>query len=241
EAGRIVAQALTAVKAQADMGVSLRELDRIAADVISDAGAKPAFLGYHPRWASTPFGGVICASVNDAVVHGVPNDYQLSSGDLASIDCGAFLDGWCGDAAISFIVGTAAPVDTALIEAADAALAAGIAAAQPGAHVGDIGHAISAHVRAAGYGMLADHGGHGIGRAMHESPHVPNEGTGGHGMLLEPGLVIAIEPMLIIGGTDDYYTGADGWTLLTASGARAAHSEHTVAVTEDGPIVLTVA
>jgi methionyl aminopeptidase len=156
--------------------VTLAELDRVAAKVIRQAGATPAFLGYHPAWAPSPFPGVICASVNDAVVHGIPDGTRLADGDLVSIDCGAFVGGWCGDAAISFIVGRPDPADAALIEATDAALRRGIAAAVAGRRLGDVGHAIGTAVREAGYGLLAGHAGHGVGRAMHEDPHVPNEG-----------------------------------------------------------------
>lgn len=240
EAGRVVAKALTAVKDHADVGISLKELDEVAADVIEGAGAKPAFLDYHPRWAAVPFPGVICASVNDAVVHGIPTDYVLQDGDLLSVDCGAFLEGWCGDAAISFIVGTADPVDQALIDATDAALARGIEAARVGNKMGDLAYAIGGEAKRAGYGLLADHGGHGIGRTMHAEPPVPNIGRPGRGIKLQEGLVIAIEPMLILGGKDDYYHDDDEWTLRSASGNKAAHSEHTVAITADGPMILTL-
>lgn len=240
EAGRVVANALAAVKAAAAVGVSLKELDAVAAAVIAGAGATPAFLDYHPYWAATPFPGVICASVNDAVVHGIPTDYALADGDLVSIDCGAFLDGWCGDAAISFTVGTASVEDTALIEATDAALARGIEAARIGNKMGDVAYAIGGAARRSGYGILADHGGHGIGRSMHEEPSVPNDGRPGRGLKLEEGLVIAIEPMLLAGKKDDYYYDDDEWTLRTANGRRAAHSEHTIAITADGPVILTL-
>ncbi|EEN86269.1 methionine aminopeptidase, type I [Rhodococcus erythropolis SK121] len=238
-AGRITAQALTAAREAASVGVTLLELDAVAAEVISAAGASALFLNYRPATAPTPFPGAICASVNDAVVHGIPNEYRLRDGDLVSIDCGARLDGWCGDSAISFTVGRGSSEDQALIDATDEALARGIAAAQPGNRLGDIGAAIGQYARGLGYGMLADHGGHGIGREMHEGPDVPNEGRAGKGFRLRPGLVIAIEPMLIADGTDDYRHDADGWTLRTVSGARAAHSEHTVAITEDGPVIMT--
>lgn len=238
-AGHVVARALDAVREAAVIGVRLLDLDEVAAEVIRAAGAEPVFLDYHPEWAPVPFPGTICTSINDAVVHGIPNDYRLRDGDLVSIDCGARLAGWCGDAAISFVVGTAAPADIALVEAADAALAHGIAAARPGNHLGDIGAAIGRYARGAGYGLLADHGGHGIGRQMHEDPHVPNEGRAGKGMPLRRGMVLAIEPMLVADGTDDYRRAADGWTLRTATGARAAHSEHTVAIGENGPEILT--
>jgi methionyl aminopeptidase len=240
EAGRVVANTLAAVKDAARVGVSLKELDELAADFISGAGATPAFLGYRPRWASVPFPGVICTSVNDAVVHGIPNGYRLQDGDLLSVDCGAFLEGWCGDAAMSFVVGTPDPVDQALIDATDAALARGIEAARIGNKMGDLAYAVGGAARRAGYGLLADHGGHGIGRTMHAEPPVPNEGRPGRGIKLTEGLVIAIEPMLILGGKDDYYHDDDEWTLRSASGRRAAHSEHTVAVTADGPVILTL-
>ena len=238
-AGAVVAEALRAVAEHAKPGLSATDLDKVAADVLARHGAGSPFLNYHPRWAPTPFPAVLCVSVNDAVVHGVPDGQPLADGDLVSVDFGATLRGWCGDAARSFIVGNPRPADAALIEAADNALAAGIAAVRPGNTLGDVGHAISSAARAAGYGLLADHGGHGIGRTMHEDPHVPNEGRPGKGMRLRPGVVIAIEPMLIADGTDAYIHDPDGWTLRTAFGARAAHSEHTVAVTADGARILT--
>lgn len=240
EAGRVVAAALAAVREHAAVGVSLKELDGVAAEQIRKAGAVPAFLGYHPRWASSPFPGVICTSVNDAVVHGIPNEYVLRDGDLLSVDCGAFVEGWCGDAAVSFVVGAADPADTALIEATDAALARGIEAARIGNKMGDLAYAIGGEASRSGYGILADHGGHGIGRSMHAEPHVPNMGRPGRGIKLVEGLVIAIEPMLIQGGNGDYYHDDDEWTLRSANGRRAAHSEHTVAITADGPLVLTL-
>lgn len=239
-AGAVVAQALRAVAEHAAPGQSTVDLDKVAADVLAAHNATSPFLNYHPNWAPSPFPAVLCVSVNDAVVHGIPNDQILADGDLVSVDFGAILNGWCGDAARSFAVGTPRVADTALIVAADAALAAGIAAVRPGNTLGDVGYAIAAVAREAGYGLLADHGGHGIGRTMHEAPHVPNEGRRGKGMKLQPGLVIAIEPMLIADGTDEYVHDSDGWTLRTATGARAAHSEHTVAVTADGVRILTL-
>jgi methionyl aminopeptidase len=238
-AGAVVAEALRAVVGHATLGCTTAELDAVAAEVLARHGAGSPFLNYHPSWAPSPFPAVLCTSVNDAVVHGIPTGEVLADGDLVSVDFGATLRGWCGDAARSFIVGTPRPQDAALIEATDAALAAGIAAVRPGNTLGDVGYAIEKAARSAGYGMLAHHGGHGIGRTMHEDPHVPNEGRPGKGMKLRPGLVIAIEPMLIADGTDDYTHDSDGWTLRTATGARAAHSEHTVAVTRDGARILT--
>ncbi|MDT5324418.1 MAG: methionyl aminopeptidase [Mycobacterium sp.] len=238
-AGAVVAEALRAVVDQAKPGRTTADLDKVAADVLARHGAGSPFLNYHPSWAPSPFPAVLCTSVNDAVVHGVPNGEVLADGDLVSVDFGATLRGWCGDAARSFIVGTPRPQDAALIAATDAALAAGITAVRPGNTLGDVGYAIGKVARGAGYGMLADHGGHGIGRTMHEAPHVPNEGRPGKGLTLRPGMVIAIEPMLIADGTDDYVHDSDGWTLRTATGARAAHSEHTVAITRDGARILT--
>lgn len=238
-AGRVVAEALTAVRAAASVGTSLRALDEVARGVLAAHGAGSPFLGYRPRFAPTPFPAVICASVNDAVVHAIPDGYQLRDGDVVSIDCGASLDGWVGDSAITFIVGNPGPADEKLIADTDAALAAGIAAAVPGARIGDVAHAVGRLGRAAGYGIPQNFGGHGVGRHMHEDPHVPNDGRPGRGMTLKPGLVIAIEPMFMAGGHDEYRTDTDGWALRTVDGSRAAHAEHTIAVTDDGPRILT--
>jgi methionyl aminopeptidase len=238
-AGQVVGQALTAVQKAADVGVSLLELDEAARDVLRAAGASSPFLGYRPTFALTPFPAVICASVNDAIVHGIPTGYRLRDGDLVSIDCGAELDGWVGDSAISFTVGRPRPADTRLIDTAERALTAGIEAAVVGNRIGDIAHAIGTVCRAGGYGIMDDFGGHGVGRRMHEDPPVPNEGRPRRGLPLRHGMVIAIEPMLIAGGTDGYHAASDGWTLRTNDGSRAAHVEHTVAITESGPRILT--
>ncbi|WP_310727136.1 type I methionyl aminopeptidase [Streptomyces sp. N2A] len=238
--GRVVADALAAARAAAAPGVRLLDLDEVARAVLREAGATSPFLGYRPSFAPTPFPAVICVSVNDAIVHGIPDGYRLRDGDLVSLDCGAVVDGWAGDAAISFTVGTPRPEDERLMDTTQRALAAGIAAAVPGARIGDVSHAIGSIGRAAGYGISRDFGGHGIGRQMHEDPPVPNDGRPGRGFVLRPGLVIAIEPMFLAGGSDAYVTDDDGWTLRTADGSRAAHFEHTIAVTEDGPRVLTM-
>ncbi|MFD7230297.1 type I methionyl aminopeptidase [Streptomyces sp. NPDC059881] len=240
EAGRVVARALAAVREVADVGVSLRELDEAARTVLAEAGAGSPFLGYRPSFAPVAFPAVICTSVNDAVSHGIPTGYRLRDGDLVSIDCGAHLDGWTGDAAITFTVGTPRPGDLDLIDATQQALDAGIAAAQVGSRIGDISHAIDTVARKAGCGMPADFGGHGIGRRMHEDPHVPNRGRPGRGFPLRHGLVLAIEPMLMASGQNVYRTDSDGWTLRTTDGSRAAHIEHTVAVTDQGPRILTL-
>lgn len=239
EAGRVVARALAAMHEEAAVGVSLRDLDEVAAGVLADAGAKSSFQHYHPHFAPTPFPAVICASVNDVIVHGIPSDYRLRDGDLVSLDFGACLDGFHGDAATSFVVGPARPADLALIADTRAALDAGIAAAVVGARLGDVGHAIGRIGRGAGYGIPQTFGGHGVGREMHEDPSVPNEGRPGRGLPLRPGLAIALEPMFIAGGRDRFVTDPDGWALRTTDGSRAAHIEHTIAVTEAGPVVLT--
>ncbi|MGW1088926.1 type I methionyl aminopeptidase [Streptomyces sp. NPDC002596] len=240
EAGRVVARALAAVREAAGVGVSLQELDEAARSVLAEAGAASPFLGYRPSFAPVAFPAVICTSVNDAVSHGIPTGYRLRDGDLVSIDCGAQLDGWTGDAAITFTVGTPRPGDLDLIEATQQALDAGIAAAQVGSRIGDISHAVDTVARKAGCGMPADFGGHGIGRRMHEDPHVPNRGRPGRGFPLRHGLVLAIEPMLMAGGQNTYRTDIDGWTLRTTDGSRAAHIEHTVAITDQGPRILTL-
>jgi methionyl aminopeptidase len=240
-AGAVVATALQAVYAAAGRGVSTLSLDEIAESVIREAGAVPSFLGYHGYPAS------ICASVNDRVVHGIPSAAEvLSPGDLVSIDCGAVLDGWHGDAAISFGIGTLEPADQALSDATRESLEAGIAAMIAGNRLTDVAHAIERGTRAAEvrygrtFGIVQGYGGHGIGRHMHMDPFLPNEGAPGHGPLLAPGSVLAIEPMLAL-GTGKTVVLDDEWTVTTADGSRAAHWEHTVAVTEDGPRILTLA
>ncbi|MFC9678987.1 type I methionyl aminopeptidase [Streptomyces sp. NPDC056948] len=239
EAGQVVGRALTAARKAADVGVSLLELDEVAHDVLREAGATSPFLGYRPSFAPTPFPAVLCASVNDAIVHGVPGPYRLRDGDLVSLDFGAELGGWVGDSALSFVVGTPRKGDLRLVETAERALAAGIEAAVVGNRIGDIAHAIGTVCRGAGYGIPDGFGGHGIGRRMHEDPGVPNEGRPGRGMRLRHGMVLAIEPMVVGGGTDAYHAAPDGWTLKTNDGSRAAHAEHTVAITDSGPRILT--
>jgi len=238
-AGRVVATALAQMRKQAAVGVTLLELDEVARAVLAEHGATSPFLHYQPSFAHTPFPAVICTSVNDAALHGIPTRYRLTDGDLISIDFGATLNGWTGDSAISFTVGTPRPGDIRLIETAERALAAGIAAAVPGGRLGDVSAAIGAVARSAGYGLHTDFGGHGVGHTMHESPSVPNDGKAGRGLKLAPGLVIAIEPWFMAGGRDSYRVDPDGWTLRSGDGSRAAHVEHTVAITADGPRILT--
>ncbi|GAA4986265.1 type I methionyl aminopeptidase [Kineococcus glutinatus] len=239
EAGRLVARTLQAVRAAAVPGARLRDLDEIAQTCLREGGALPSFLGYAPSWAPTPFNGVLCLSVNEVVVHGRPTGRRLDDGDLLSIDAGAILDGWHGDSAVTVHVGERREEDEALVAATEEALAAGIAAARPGATLLDVARAVDDVARRHGYSHLPDHGGHGIGRSMHEPPFVPNcpmPGAAGHRLL--PGTTLAIEPMLIAGGSR-YRKAKDGWSVVAIEGRRAAHVEHTVAVTDDGPVVLT--
>ncbi len=240
-AGHVVAGVLAAARAAAAPGITLKELDAAAREVLAGAGATSPFLHYHPEFAPIPYPAVICTSVNDAALHGIPGDYRLKSGDLLSVDAGATLHGWVADAAISFTVGPPRDGDAELIAATEAALAAGIAAARPGGKLGDISAAIGKIGTSGGYGISTDLGGHGVGRTMHEEPHIPNRGRAGKGMRLVPGLVLAIEPWFIASGSDGIYLDEDGWTIRTADGSRAAHAEHTVAITADGPVILTVA
>jgi len=207
--------------------------------VLAKAGASSPFLDYHPSFAPVPYPAVICTSVNDAALHGIPGEYRLADGDLLSVDAGATLDGWVADAAISFVIGEPLEGDAELIASTEAALAAGIAAAVPGGRLGDISAAIGKVGKAAGYGISTDLGGHGVGRTMHEEPHIPNRGRAGRGLRLVPGLVLAIEPWFIAGGSDEIYLDEDGWTIRTADGSRAAHAEHTIAITAAGPVIMT--
>jgi methionyl aminopeptidase len=237
--GDVVAQILAACREHAAVGVSLAELDGVARDVLARNGATSPFLNYQPRSAPVPFPAAICTSVNDAVLHGIPTSYRITDGDLVSVDCGATIDGWVADAAISFVVGEPRAEDLALIQATEDALDAAIGAAVEGNRVGDLSAAIGEVCRARGYGLNTDYGGHGVGNSMHEAPSVPNEGRPGRGLKLQPGLVLAIEPWFMAGGSDEYRIDADGWTIRSADGSRTSHSEHSVAITEAGPRVLT--
>jgi len=237
-AGRFVAEVLTRLEKVADVGVNLLELDALAHEMIRERGAESCYIDYHPSFGAMPFGKVLCTSVNDAVLHGLPFDYVLRDGDLLSVDFAASVDGWVADSSLSVVVGTPAQRDLDLIDTASRALDAGIAAARAGARVGDISAAIAAVAHADGLSVNTDFGGHGVGRTMHGDPHIPNNGRPGRGYPLKPGLVIAIEPWFLQ-STDKLFTDADGWTLRSADGSRGAHMEHTIAVTEDGPLVLT--
>ena len=237
-AGAFVADVLEATAAASEVGVNLLTLDRIAHEMIRKAGAESCYIDYHPSFGGSPFGKVICTSVNDAALHGLPHDYTLRDGDLLSLDFAASVDGWVADSAISFVVGTPRDEDLRLIETTSTALDAGIAAAVVGNRIGDISAAIGDIAHAAGFKVNLDFGGHGVGHEMHGDPHIANDGRPGRGLPLRAGLVFAIEPWFML-GTDKIYTDADGWTLRSKDGSRAAHFEHTVAVTESGPVVLT--
>ncbi|QCW50812.1 type I methionyl aminopeptidase [Nocardioides dongxiaopingii] len=237
-AGRFVASVISALAEKADVGMNLLELDAIAHEMIREAGAESCYIDYHPSFGASPFGKVLCTSVNDAVLHGLPHDYVLQDGDLLSVDFAASVDGWVSDSAVSVVVGTPREEDLRLIEVTGRALDAGIEWARPGARMGDISHAIGEVARAAGLGVNLQFGGHGVGRTMHGDPHVANDGRPGRGFKLKEGLVIAIEPWFMH-TTDAIYTDPDGWTLRSADGSRGAHMEHTVAITADGPLVLT--
>jgi methionyl aminopeptidase len=237
-AGRFVAEVLTRLVEAADVGVNLLELDALAHEMIRARGAESCYIDYHPSFGASPFGKVLCTSVNDAVLHGLPHDYVLRDGDLVSLDFAASVDGWVSDSAISVVVGTPRPQDVRLIDTTTRALEAAIAAAQPGRKIGDISAAIAGVAKADGYKVNTQFGGHGVGRTMHGDPHVANDGRAGRGFPLHPGLVIAIEPWLLE-STDQIYTDRDGWTLRSADGSRGAHMEHTIAISADGPLVLT--
>lgn len=240
-AGRFVSMVLHTLRREIAPGDNLLDVNDRAAELIARHGAISCYVDYAPSFGRGPFGKVICTSVNDAVLHGLPHDYALARGDLLSLDFAVSLHGWVADAALSFVVGgDPTPQDRQLIETTEQALAAAIEVARPGNRIGDISAAIGAVSRAAGYRVNTEFGGHGVGRTMHGEPHVVNDGRPGRGFKLQPGLVIAIEPWLMA-GTDRLRIDPDGWTLRSADGSRTAHSEHTVAITEDGPLILTAA
>ncbi len=233
-AGRVVAEMHESIRVGLHPGVTTADLDRMARDVLERRGAQSNFLGYGG------FPAVICASVNDELIHGIPGARVLLDGDIIGVDCGAIVDGWHGDAAFTAGVGEITPAARRLIDTAERSLAAAIAEMVAGRRIGDVSNAIERVVNPAGYGLADGYGGHGIGRAMHEEPDVPCRGVPGRGPMLEVGVVLAIEPMLIGGGDDDTRELDDGWTVVTLDGSLAAHCEHTVAVTDHGPEILTL-
>jgi methionyl aminopeptidase len=232
-AGRAVAAVHEAVVAAADVGVSLLDLDEVAAQVIRDHDCTPSFLGYHG------FPNHICTSPNDVIVHGIPSSYKLREGDIISIDAGAIFEGYHGDAALTFGVGEISDDAKRLLDVTNRALWAGIDQVFHGSKTGDVGHAVEQVAIPAGLGVVREYVGHGIGRSMHESPQVPNYGTPGGGHRLKKGMAICIEPMFNLGGAETR-TEDDGWTVVTGDGSLSAHFEHTIAITADGPKVTTV-
>jgi len=232
--GAVNTGVLDCVAAMISPGVSTAEIDRAVYDYTTSHGAIPAPLNYEG------FPKSVCTSVNDAVLHGVPYDYNLKDGDLVSLDLAINVDGWVADSAISFCVGTQHPDDLRLIKCTEEALAAGIEAAQPGNRLGDVSCAVGDVAREYGYPINLEFGGHGVGHIMHGDPHVPNDGKAHHGYKLRPGLVIAIEPWFLKTTDEIYQDPKDGWTLKSEDGSRGAHSEHTIAITENGPVILTV-
>ena len=232
-AGRLVGHTLSRVVEAVRPGVALLELDALAERVIRDGGGIPSFLGYHG------FPATLCLSANDWIVHGIPNGYVLQEGDILSVDCGAIVEGWHGDAAVTVPVGRVDEAARRLIETTERAMWAGIAQVRAGNRLSDIGHAVERVAAAPGYGVVREYVGHGIGTRMHEEPQVPNYGRPGRGLRLEVGLTLAIEPMVNEGGPESRVLD-DGWTVVTRDGSRSAHFEHTVAITPQGPEVLTL-
>ncbi|MFJ4172774.1 type I methionyl aminopeptidase [Microbacterium sp. NPDC089696] len=241
DTGALVGGILQTLKARAEVGVNLLDLDRWTRELIEDAGAESCYVDYAPSFGRGPFGHYVCTAANDAVLHGMPHDHRLADGDLLTLDLAVTLRGVAADAAISFTVGdSAASDDLAMIDATERALAAGIAAARPGARIGDLSHAIGSVLHGSGYAINGEFGGHGIGSTMHQDPHVANDGRPGRGYALRPGLLLALEPW-VMHDTAELVTDADGWTLRSATGCRTAHTEHTIAITESGAEVLTLA
>lgn len=240
DTGALVAEILQTLKGRVTVGTSLLDIDRWTKAMITEAGAQSCYVDYAPSFGRGPFGHYICTAVNDAVLHGLPNGYTLADGDLLTLDLAVSKRGIAADSAISFVVGSARPPESvAMIEATERALAAGIAAAGPGARIGDISHAIGTVLGQAGYEINTEFGGHGIGSTMHQDPHVANTGRPGRGYTLRPGLLLALEPW-VMADTAKLVADADGWTLRSATGCRTAHSEHTIAITEDGAEILTL-
>lgn len=233
EAGRVTALALRTVGEAVRPGVTTAHLDRVAEEVIRGAGAAPAFKGYHG------FPGTICASPNSVVVHGIPDGTKLKEGDIISVDVGAIVDGYYGDSARTFPVGTIDAEVQRLLDVTERSLEAGIRKCVPGMRLGDVSSAVQRVVEAAGFSVVREYVGHGIGRQMHEEPQIPNYGTAGRGITLHPGMVFAIEPMVNAGGAA-VRQGSDGWAVFTEDGRPSAHFEHTVSITAKGPVVLTV-
>jgi methionyl aminopeptidase len=239
-AGAFVGATLAELRRRTEPGTNLLTIDSWTQDLITKRGAVSCYYDYAPSFGRGPFGKVICTSVNDAVLHGLPHDYELVEGDLLSLDFAVSVDGVVADAAISFVVGgEGTEEDRRLITATRDALAAGIAVATVGNQTGDISAAIGAVLTGADYPVNTDFGGHGVGTTMHQDPHIPNNGRAGRGFRLRPGLAIAIEPW-VMADTDELIVDDDGWTLRSATGSRTAHTEHTVLISSEGPEIITL-
>ncbi|KQS20914.1 type I methionyl aminopeptidase [Frigoribacterium sp. Leaf186] len=237
--GALVGTILQTLRDRVTVGTNLLDVDSWTKTMIDEAGAVSCYVDYAPSFGRGPFGHYVCTAVNDAVLHGLPHDRRLVDGDLLTLDLAVVLDGVAADSAVSFVVGDSRPPESVrLIETTERALEAGIAAAGPGARIGDLSHAIGSVLSEAGYPINVEFGGHGIGSTMHQDPHVSNTGRPGRGYRLRPGLLLALEPWVMT-DTDQLVTDADGWTLRSVTGCRTAHSEHTIAITDDGAEVLT--
>ncbi|WP_024875974.1 type I methionyl aminopeptidase [Saccharomonospora piscinae] len=236
--GAFVADVLADLRTKAEVGVNLLDLEHHTRTRLRERGAESCYWDYAPSFGRGPFRNTVCLSVNDAVLHGLPHDYLLRDGDVLSMDLAVSIDGWVADAAVTVVVGTPREADLRLVRATEEALAAAVAAMRPGNRLGDVSAAIGAVADSHGYEVNTEFGGHGLGRTMHEDPHVPNVGRPGRGLPLRPGTTLALEPWFTAGSAR-IVTDPDGWTLRSADGSPTAHSEHTVAVTEDGPVILT--
>lgn len=240
EAGRLVAETFALLREHVRPGVSTKVLDQQAEAFIRKHGATPAYKGYKPRFAARPFPATICASVNDEICHGFPRSAPLKDGDIVGVDIGLLLNGWYGDACVTYPVGEVAPGTQKLLEVAEEGMWRGIRAARADKRLGDIGAAIQGYVESNGFSVVREWSGHGVGQKLHEDLSVPHHGKAGTGLRLWPGMVFTIEPMVNAGGPDNYVDKRDGWTVRTSDGSLSAQFEHTIVITDNGPEILTV-
>ena len=239
KAGKVVAEVLDRIREVVRPGVSTGDLDELAEEHIRSAGGTPAFKGYRPTASFSPFPGTLCTSINEEVVHGIPSvDRKLVEGDILSVDVGVYLNGYCGDAACTYPVGSVNSEREKLLRVTETALNKAIESAVKGHTLGDVGHAVEAYAKSFGFGIVRDYTGHGIGKKMHEAPQVPNFGHPGRGVTLQRGMTLAIEPMIML-GQEEVKLGENGWTVVAADGSDAAHFERSIVILDDGPEVLT--